>query len=90
DGPQVIQLEIKLAQMGEGIPTGLPSAFTQTVLFATTVSLINKQIVVLGSAASRAGPRASVDSVPSTKRAPAPLSGRFIILTVRPEILARP
>lgn len=90
DGPQVIQLEIRLSQMGEGFPTGLPSAFSQTVLFATTVSLINKQIVVLGSAASRPRPAASTDTAPSAIREGPPLSGRFIILSVRPEILVRP
>jgi hypothetical protein len=90
EGPQVIQLEIRLSQMSDWVSTGLPSAFSQTVLFATTVSLINKQIVVLGSAASRSGPRVSVDTAPSTKRQAPPLSGRFIILTVRPEILVRP
>ncbi len=90
DGPQSIQLAIRLSQMAEGFPTGVPSAFSQTVLFSTTVSLINKQIVVLGSAASPLGPRAAVDTAAAAKREVPPLSGRFIILTVRPEILARP
>jgi hypothetical protein len=90
DGPQGIQLGIRLSQMAEGFQTGVPSAFSQTVLFSTTVTLINKQIVVLGSAASRPGPRTDVDTAPSAKREAPPLSGRFIILTVRPEILVRP
>jgi len=90
DGPNGIQLWIRLSQMAEGFPTGVPSAFTQTVLFSTTVTLINKQIVVLGSAASRPGPRAAADTAPNAMRDVPPLSGRFIILTVRPEIIVRP
>mgnify|MGYP003383493539 CR=1 FL=1 len=90
DGSQGISLWIRLSQMGEGLPTGVPSAFNQTILFSTTVSLANKQIVVLGSAASRTGPRAAVDTAPTAQHEAPPLSGRFIILTVRPEILARP